>query len=53
MGISNQSQALIEKLLKKNKEKVTDQVQNSNIGEMVKKYEELGQVQESNKILDK
>lgn len=53
MGITNQSQALIEKLLKKNKEKVTDQVQNSNIGEMVKKYEELGNVQESNKILEK
>lgn len=53
MGITNQSQALIEKLLKKNNEKVIDQVQNSNIGEMVKKYEELGNVQESNKILEK
>lgn len=53
MGITNQSQTLIERLLKKNKEKITDQAQNSNIEKMVKKYGELGQEIESNKILEK
>ncbi len=53
MGITNQSQVLIERLLKKNKEKVIDQVKNSKIEEMVKKYEELGQERDSNKIMEK